>query len=104
MWLSIVVHMPKGARYTLGARIENHWLDLLEKSFQAYFSVKHEKYERITQCVASHDLLKFLISIAWEAKYISHKQCESLVVQLEEIGKMLGGWQKCSKSNKKPSQ
>ncbi|PIR60357.1 MAG: diversity-generating retroelement protein bAvd family protein [Candidatus Pacebacteria bacterium CG10_big_fil_rev_8_21_14_0_10_45_6] len=94
--------MPKGARYTLGARIENYWLDLLEQSFQAYFSVKHEKYERITQSIASLDLLKFLISVAWEAKYISHKQCESLVVQLEEIGKMLGGWQKSTAKQKKP--
>lgn len=94
IWMEIVPHIAKGARYTIGTRIENTYLDLLEQTYTAYFSPKEEKKERITSCVFTLDILKFLISVAWEGKLISHSQCEKLAVKLEEVGKMFGGWQK----------
>ena len=86
--------MAKGARYTISARIENTFLDLLEQAYTAYFSAKEKKADKIAECIFTLDILKFLISIAWEGKLISHGQCETLVVKLEEIGKMFGGWRK----------
>jgi hypothetical protein len=92
--MKIVPHIAKGARYTIGARIESTFLDLLEQTYAAYFSVKEKKAEMLKTCVFTLDILKFLISVAWEGKLISHNQCEELAVKLEEIGKMFGGWQK----------
>jgi hypothetical protein len=94
LWINIVPHIPKSARYTIGARIENKFLDLLELSYASYFSKKEGKTEKITACVLILDTLKFIISISWEAKYISHKQYERLALNLDEVGKMLGGWKK----------
>lgn len=94
MWLGVVQHIPKGSRYTLGARIEQRWLDLLESTYIAYFSEKIGKEERIARCILVLDTLKFLISIAWEGKLLSHKQYEDLAVNLNEVGKMFGGWRK----------
>ena len=85
-------HITKGARYTIGARIENKFLDLLELSHTAYFTEKEKKVEKISDCIAALDILKFLISIAWEAKLISHKQWEELASKLDEAGRMFGGW------------
>ena len=92
LWMSIVPHMAKGARYTLGERIENKFLDLLELSYNTYFTEKEKKAEKIAACILITDGLKFLVSVAWEGKLISNKHCEDMAVKLGEIGKMLGGW------------
>lgn len=92
--MGIVSHMPKAARFTMGARIENKFLDLLEIAYTSYFSVKEEKAEKISECIFILDILKFLISTAWEAKFISNKQYEAIAIRLDEIGKMLWGWRK----------
>ncbi len=92
--MNISPHIAKGARYTIGARIENKFLDLLEFSYTAYFTEKEKKQEKIKECILITDTLKFLFSVAWEGKLISNKQCEDIAIKLEEIGKMLGGWRK----------
>ena len=92
LWINIVVHIPKTARYTIGSRIENKFLDLLEFAYIAYFSEKDKKAEKIAECILTLDTLKFLISVAWEGKLIPNKHCEDIAVKLNEVGKMLGGW------------
>ena len=94
LWMTIVPHMAKNARYTIGERIENKLLDLLELSYIAYFTAKDKKSEKISECILITDSLKFLVSIAWEGKLISSKHCEDMALKLDEIGKMLGGWKK----------
>jgi hypothetical protein len=90
--MNIVPHIQKGARYTIGTRIENKFLDLLELGYDAYFTSKDQKEGKISECIFLTDVLKFLISIAWEGKILSHKQFEEVAFKLEEIGKILGGW------------
>lgn len=94
IWLRIMPHMEKGTRYTIGARIENRFLDILEQTYRAYFSDKHQKLEKITECIVLLDTLKYLLSVAWEGKAISHGQYELMAAKLTEAGKMLGGWKK----------
>jgi len=94
IWLRIVSHLPKNQRYTIGSRIENTFLDLLEISYRAYFTKKEKKPEKISKCILTLDALKFLIHVAWDAKLISHKQYEEIALKLEEIGRILGGWRK----------
>ena len=86
IWINLVPHIPKGARYTIGARIENKFLDLLEFSYVAYFSPKETKIQKITECIVCLDALKFLVSIAWEAKFISHKQYDDYNKPLTRSG------------------
>ena len=102
--MNIVPHIPKGARYTMGERIENKFLDLLELSYTAYFTPKDKKMEKIAECVLVLDILKFLISITWEAKLISHKQYEEMAIKLDEVGKMLGGWKKSLENPEKKNR
>jgi uncharacterized ubiquitin-like protein YukD len=49
---------------------------------------------KITECIFTLDVIKFLVQIAWEAKSISHKQYEEMATKLNESGKILGGWKK----------
>jgi len=102
IWVSLLPHIPKSSRYTLGARIENKFLDLVELAYITYFSEKEVKLTKIADCILILDTLKYLITISWEAKLISNKQCEEVALKLDEVGKMLGGWRKNLEcSNKK---
>lgn len=92
--MTIVPHIPKGSRYTIGARIEQKFLDLLELAYVAYFTERERKAEKITACIMVLDTLKFLIAVAWEGKLVSHRHYESVSVTLDEVGRMLGGWKK----------
>lgn len=95
IWMNISVHIPKSARYTIGARIENKYLDLLELARVAYFISKDDtenKIEKISDCIFILDALKFLVLTTWEAKFLSSKQYEEIALKLDEIGRMLWGW------------
>jgi len=92
LWMNIVSHIPKTSRYTIGTRIENKFLDLLELAYAAYYTEKEKKSAKIDECISVLDKLKFLISVALEAKLIANKQYEELALKLDEVGRMLGGW------------
>ncbi len=94
IWLNIIPHMPKHNRYTIGERIENKLLDFLELTYTTYFSNQEIKITNIPKCILLLDALKFLVSVAWTSKLISHKQCEEIALKLDEIGKIFGGWLK----------
>lgn len=102
--MNISPHIQKNARYTIGARIENKFLDLLETSYLTYFTKKENKTEKILECILVLDTLKFIISVAWEAKLISHKQYEEIALKLGEIGKMFGGWKNSLNNPKKKNR
>ena len=101
VWINIVPHIPKSARYTIGTRIENKFLDLLELTYIAYFTEKEKKSDKLSECILVLDTLKFFLTVAWEAKLISNNQFEDIVRKLEEVGRMLGGWKKNLDSPKK---
>lgn len=91
-WISIASHIPKNARFSIGARIEGKFLELLELSYIAYFTERESKHKKISECILILDVLKFLVNLSWEAKFIPHKHYEGLMPILNEAGRMLGGW------------
>mgnify|MGYP001017724816 CR=1 FL=1 len=84
--------MQRTARYTTGARIENHFLDLLELIYKAYYAKVENKSEKIIEAISQNDLIKYLLQIGWENKFVKEKEYLELSKKLEEIGKILGGW------------
>lgn len=92
--MNIVPHIAKSSRFTIGTRIEQVFLELLEQTYIAYFSSKEQKASKVNECILTLDVLKFLISVAWEGKIISNRHFEDLAQKLEEAGRMFGGWQK----------
>jgi hypothetical protein len=104
LWITVLPHIPKGGRYTIGTRIEQRFLHLIEQSYSAYFTEKEKKPAKIMDCIHGLDILKYLLHVSWEAKYISHKQYEELAVKLNEVGKMLGGWRKNAENPEKKNR
>ncbi len=66
----------------------------METSYIAYYIEREKRVDRIAECILILDTLKFLISVAWEAKVISNGRFEEISLKLNEIGKMFGGWKK----------
>jgi len=58
----------------------------------ASFLQKEEKLPWIKVAIRKIDTAKLLLMVLWETKSLDEKKYILLSVQLEEIGKMLGGW------------
>ncbi len=102
--MNIAPHLAKSARYTIGARIENRFLDLLELTHAAYFTERETKAQKIVECIFLLDTLKLYISVAWEGRLVSHFQFEDIAKKLDEVGKMLGGWKKSLENPEKKNR
>jgi len=83
---------PKSEKYSLGQKIENTILEILEFSLQAASASKQEKTALLKTTDIKLNLLKILIRLANEIKAIDNKKYLILQEKLQEIGKMIGGW------------
>lgn len=104
LWHDSLMHLKRSDRYTTGAKIDAIFLSLLELIFKACFA--HDKFEKISiisHAITQSDLLMFFLQIAWEHKIIDHKKYGALILPLDEVGRMLGGWKR-SLVNKTPAR
>jgi four helix bundle protein len=86
---------PKSVRFTISQRIINVSLEILESIIEAIY---RKDKEHILQNI-NLDLEKnrVFFRISYERKYISNSQYEYIAKELEETGKMVGGWLKSCK-------
>ena len=93
LWFGCHQTLAKNHRYTLGQKIDNLFCDLIEAMVTACFLSKQEKLPYIRHAIKKSDTLKIFLMILWESKSLDNKKYLELSVKLEEIGRMLGGWQ-----------
>lgn len=94
-WHDYLQKVSRVDRNTIGVKIDDIFLSLLEFIFRACFAFdKFEKLSVVSQAIAKNDLLKFFLQISWEHKIINHTQYGTLTLNLDEVGRMLGGWKK----------
>ncbi len=86
--------MIKLHRATIGARIGNMFLEIIEIAYHAYYANAQEKLPLIITTLKKVDTLKLLITVAWEGKLIQTGHFSALTEELQEISKMLGGWKR----------
>lgn len=87
---------PKLERFTLGNKIENTILEVLELILSASYQPKYKKGEILRKASDKTDLLKYLIRLANDTKSINIKKYLIAEEKVLEIGRMLGGWIKSS--------
>lgn len=85
---------PRSAKYVLGHRIEQGFLDFLEILYTAQYQKIDEKLKSLYRLQIKLDTISFLLTLAWEAKHLPHTAYKHYIEQSTEIGKMLGGWRK----------
>jgi hypothetical protein len=94
MWQEYVKHFPKSNRYTLGSKIDEVFLNAIEYTFLASYASKIEKLSLVDRAISRTDLIKLLLMLAWEIKALDTNKYTQISLELDEIGKMLGGWKK----------
>ena len=84
-------HISKNARYTLGEKIGNLFIEIIEATTQASFLARQEKQPYVRLAIRKLDTLKILLMVLWETKSLDDKKYITLSEKVGEIGKMLGG-------------
>lgn len=92
LWYSYYQLLPKAHRYSLGTRIDTLFIEIMETISLAGFLPKGEKQPYVRLSIRKVDTLKILLMILWETKSIDNKKYIALSIPLDEVGRMLGGW------------
>ncbi|HBV58288.1 MAG TPA: diversity-generating retroelement protein bAvd family protein [Candidatus Magasanikbacteria bacterium] len=85
---------PKKDKYALGAKCEKYLLETLELFLAAGGAPLLDKKRLVQQANVKFDALKIFLRLAKELKMLDIKKYIELQKYLQEIGRMLGGWQK----------
>lgn len=90
--------IPKQDRYVVWQRVENTNLDLTELLLHATALYKTEKLPLLDKASVKLNLLRVLIRLSHDTKAIDGKKYTTIQQQIDEIGRMLGGWIKSIKA------
>lgn len=93
LWYSYLFTVPKIHRHSLGQKIDSLFVETIEAVAAASFSSGTDKLPYIRHAIKKMDTLKLFLMILWETKSLDNKKYLALSVRLDEIGRMLGGWQ-----------
>lgn len=94
LWNQILPHVPKIPRFGIGAKIDIVFIETAEATFKAIQSNRENKLNYVEQSSTKLEILKFLLQVAWETKALDNKKYINLSEQLNEVGRMIGGWMK----------
>jgi len=86
----IIPSFPKTKRYTLGQKLDNTTLDIMELLFS--IPACTNKIIILQRVSIKLDLLKILLRLAKDNQCLKEKEYILLQAKLAEIGRMLGGW------------
>lgn len=92
LWYGYYQTLPKAHRHTLGGRIDTLFIEAIEAIVSATFLSKLEKQPWVRLAIRKLDTLKVLLLVLWETKSLDTKKYAALSLPLEEVGRMLGGW------------
>lgn len=98
-WRYIVAYMldisgkfPENVRFNLADRLTNISLDVLEAIIEAIYA--KEKGDILRKANLHIEKIRALLQISVDKKYISIGQYEHISGEINEAGKMIGGWVK----------
>lgn len=91
--------ISKQDRYTIWQRCENCMLDILEGILLASQSAKPEKLPILEKASLKLNLLRVFVRLMKDVKAIDNKKYVSLEADVDEIGRMLGGWIRSTKEH-----
>lgn len=95
LWmLPKIANFPKDQRFLLADRIERVLLDILEMLIEAVYS--KNKREILIKVNLKLDVLRFMMRIAKDMKYVNVNAYDFFCQSSIEVGKMVGGWLKAS--------
>jgi len=93
LWLIPAVEkFPRSQKFLLGDRIQSTALDVMERLIEATYN--RQRTSQLRAANLGIEKLRFLVRLASELKHFDLRRYEYAVRQLEEIGRLIGGWRK----------
>ena len=101
--LYILIHLqqtniPKLERFTIWQKLQNTCLNTLENLILTGYIEQKNRLEQLIKVGVQIDLLRFFVRLSFDTKIINQKTYLKLQSQIDEIGRMLGGWIKSMKN------
>ncbi len=79
-------------RYTLGQKVDKFLVEIIEAIAIAGFLPREDKLPYVRLAIRKTDTLKIFLMMLWETKSLDNKKYIALSEKVNEIGRMLGGW------------
>ena len=95
--LGRVEKFPRSQKFTLGDRIVNVSLDILDTLIEATYTRK--RLPLLQKANVQLEKLRFLIRLCHDFKLLSSKQYTYISNEINEVGKLVGGWIKSQGSS-----
>ena len=92
LWHDWLKNFPKSSRFTLGVRLDQIFLELLELLTIAQYLPKDKKLKSAIKSIRKIDLLKFYLRLCWEMKLLNDNKFRALALKIEEIGRLAWAW------------
>jgi|ERR1700677_3049585 hypothetical protein len=90
-WLGpTVAKFPKAQKFTLGDRVENIALDVLESLIEATYT--RDRVAHLRRANLGIEKLRILLRLAWDLRLLDLKRYEFAARALDETGRLVGGW------------
>lgn len=84
--------IPKSQRFTFGQRLDNITLDTLLLAVRAIYGDRAQKRVCLAELNLRLEELRVLWRLVHDQRWISQQQLLFVNDQIDEIGKMTGGW------------
>ena len=94
--LNKVESFPRSKKFTLGDRIVNLTLDIMEALIEAAYSAN--KTSILKQANLRLEKLRYLIRLCVDNKIIAMNSYEHISKEIDLLGRQVGGWLKTKKS------
>jgi len=97
MWMmQKTVKFPKSQRFVLAQKIDNILIGMLESIVVA--NMRKDKSEKLIELSESLERLRILLRLSKDMTFLPLKGYEFATKEVDEIGRMLGGWIKQQKA------
>lgn len=92
--LDRTMEFPKSVRFTFTTRIDNLALDIMENVVEARYTSGPQKSLILRELDMSLTKMRVLLRLCHKRAYLSHGGYEHVMRNLDEAGRMVGGWRK----------
>ena len=94
--LPTIEKFPRAHKFTLGDRLQEGALSVLERLIEATYSQRPQAM--LTQANMELEKQRFLFRLAHDIGVIDLKRYEYAARHIDEVGRMVGGWLKAGKT------
>jgi hypothetical protein len=93
-----VAKLPRDRKFTIGNRLLDRAITVLETVTQAYYSPRNQKAALLASVNINLEMLRQLLRFLFEAKVHDLRKHEHFSREIDELGRAVGGWSKSLKA------